>query len=259
MFGSQQRSKPLWTTSAGYLLAVVTTLLAHAVTVAFRNDWPTPSYMFFIPAVAISAWFGGLGPSILAMAMSLVLIRINFFGPGWIGPAPVHGALSAAVFLFVCITITLTMEALRRARTLSDSHSADLERLNADVSRTATRATKLVDVTTALSEARSVDDVTAVVLTKGLAVVEAARAVLISVDGDRIKLLGTRGMSATLEAQLAALTRDTEVPVIQALRQGTMISIESAAEFREKYSAVIQGFEEQIGRASCRERVCYAV
>ena len=244
MLGSLQRSRPLRTTGSGYLLAVATALLAHAVTVAFRNDWPTPSYMFFIPTVAVSAWFGGLGPSILAMAMSLVLIRVNFFGPGWIGPAPVHGALSAAVFLFVCITITLTMEALRRARTLSDSHSADLERLNADASRTATRATKLVDVTTALSEARSVDDVTAVVLTKGLAVVEAARAVLISVDGDRIKLLGSRGMSATLEAQLATLTRDTEVPVIQALRQGTMISIESAAEFREKYASVIQGFEE---------------
>jgi signal transduction histidine kinase len=218
--------------------------LAHALTVAFRNDWPTPSYMFFIPAVAVSAWFGGLGPSIMAMAMSLVLIRINFFGPGWIGPAPVHGALAAGVFLFVCITIAITMEALRRARTLSDTHSADLERLNADVNRTATRATRLVDVTTALSEANSVDDVATVVLTKGLAMVEAARAVLISADGDHIRLLGTRGMSPALVAQLSAMTLDTEVPVIQALRTGTLISIESAAEYREKYAAVIQGFEE---------------
>lgn len=244
LLGSLQRSTLEWRKGSGYLLAVATTLLGHAVTVAFRNDWPTPSYMFFIPAVAISAWFGGLGPSIAAMAMSLLLIRINFLGPGWIEPGPVHGALAAAVFLFVCLTITVTMEALRRARALSDFHSADLERLNADVNRSATRATKLVDVTTALSEANSVDDVAAVVLTKGLAVVEAARAVLIAVDGERIKLLGTRGMSRALEAQLTALTLDTQVPVVQAIRQGTMISIESAAEYREKYAAVIQGFEE---------------
>ncbi len=244
LLGSLQRSKPLSTTGAGYILAVAITLLGHAVNVAFRNDWPTPSYMFFIPAVAISAWFGGLGPSILAMAMSLVLIRINIVGSGWFGPAPVHGVLAAALFLFVCTIITATMEALRRARTLSDARSAELERLNADVSRTATRATKLVDVTTALSEANSVDDVANVVLTKGLAVVEAARAVLVSVDGDRIKLLGTRGMSPTLDAQLKGVTMDAEVPVAQAIRKGSMISIESAAEFREKYSGVIQGFEE---------------
>jgi signal transduction histidine kinase len=243
LFGSQQRSKPLWATVAGYSLAVVSTLLAHAVTVAFRSDWPTPSYMFFIPAVAISTWFG-LGPSILAMSMSLALIRINFLGPGWIGPGPVHGALATLVFLFVCVTITVTMEALRRSRVLADSRAADLERLNADITRSATRANKLVDVTTALSEANSVEDVATVVLTKGLAVVEAARGVLISVEGDRLKLLGTRGMSPALEAQLATITPDTEVPVVQALRKGGMISIESAAEFREKYSAVIQGFEE---------------
>jgi len=244
LFGSQQRSKPLWTTVAGYSLAVVSTLLAHAVTVGFRSDWPTPSYMFFIPAVAVSAWFGGLGPSILAMAMSLALIRINFLGPGWIGPGPAHGALAAAVFLVVGVTITVTMEALRRSRAVADSRSSDLERLNADITRSAARASKLVDVTTALSEANSVDDVAAVVLTKGLAVVEAARGVLVSLEGDRLKLLGTRGMSPALEAQLATITLDTEVPVVQALRKGGMISIESAAEFRDKYAAVIQGFEE---------------
>jgi signal transduction histidine kinase len=242
--GTHQRPKHLWTTGSGYLIAVVATLLGHAVTVAFRNDWPTPSYMFYIPAVAISAWFGGLGPSILAIVMSLALIRINFLGPGWIGPGPVHGVLATAVFLFIGVTIAGTMEALRRSRALADSRSTDLERLNVDITRSATRATKLVDVATALSEANSVDEVANVVLTKGLAVVEAARAVLISVEGDRIKVLGTRGMSPALVAQLGSITRESEVPVVQALRKGGMISIESAEEFRDKYASVIEGFEE---------------
>lgn len=244
MIGSQQRSRPLWNAGAGYLLAVVATLLAHGVSVTLKQAWPTPTFMFFIPAVAISAWFGGLGPSILATAMSLALIRINFFGPGWLAPGPREGWPSALAFLVVAVTIAVLMEALRRARVLADSHAANLERLNQENQRIAKLATRLLEVSTSLSEAQSVDEVAEVVLSKGLAVVEAARGVLISVDGDRLKLLGSRGMSATLEAQLSTLTLDIEIPVVRAVRQGKMISIESAEEFRKTYGGVYPGMEE---------------
>jgi signal transduction histidine kinase len=99
-------------------------------------------------------------------------------------------------------------------------------------------------VSTALSEAQSVDEVAEVVLGKGLAVVEAARGALISVDGDRLKFLGSRGMSATLDAQLSTLTRDTDVPLIRALREGKMVSVESAEEFRARYAVVNPGLAE---------------
>jgi signal transduction histidine kinase len=99
-------------------------------------------------------------------------------------------------------------------------------------------------VTAALSEAQSVEDVTSVVLTKGLSIVEAARGVLVSVEGNRIHLLGARGLSPALLSQLSTVTWETEVPVVQALRKGEMISIESAEEFREKYGGVVEGFEE---------------
>jgi signal transduction histidine kinase len=126
----------------------------------------------------------------------------------------------------------------------ADSHAAELERLNEEIRRVATRATRLLDVTTALSEAQSVEDVTAVVLSKGLAVVEAARGILVSVEGSRLRLLGARGISPLLESQLATLTYDTEIPVVHALRKGGMISIESAEDFREKYGSVYQGIGE---------------
>ena len=240
----KQRSNPLWIGGSGYLLAVGATLLAHGATIALKQDWPNPSFMFFIPAVAISAWFGGLGPSILAMGMSLLLIRINLFGPGWIGPGPRNGLLSVTSFLVVSATIVATMEALRRARALADSHAANLGRLNHESERIANLATKLVEVSTSLSEAKSVDEVAEVVLSKGLAVVEAARGALISVDGDRLKLLGTRGMSPRIEAELADLTMDTKVPITHALREGRMVSVESAEEFRGKYGGMYPGLDE---------------
>jgi signal transduction histidine kinase len=226
------------------LLAAATTLLAHAATVAVRQDLPTPSFMFFIPAVAISAWFGGVGPSVLATAMSLALIRLNLFGPGWVGPAPRNGWVAVTTFILVAATIAITMEALRRSRRLADGHAADLERLNEEIQRGATRAAKLLDVTTALSEARSVDEVTNVVLGKGLAVVEAARGILVMVEGDGLKLLGTRGMSSALEGQLVALLRDSEIPVVKAFKSGEMISIESAQEFRDTFAGTYPGFDE---------------
>ena len=71
MFGSQQRSRPLWTTTTGmgYLIAVVTTLLAFALAVGLRRD------------------------------------------------------LAVVAFVVVAVTITVTMEALRRARSLADSRA----------------------------------------------------------------------------------------------------------------------------------------
>ncbi|MDP9278687.1 MAG: GAF domain-containing sensor histidine kinase, partial [Gemmatimonadota bacterium] len=126
----------------------------------------------------------------------------------------------------------------------AESHAAELERLNEEIRRVAARATRLLEVTTALSEAQSVEEVAAVVLSKGFAVVEASRGVLVSLEGDHLRLLGTRGVSPTLEAQLAMLSLDAEVPVVHAIRKGEMISIESAQEFREKYVALYKNFDE---------------
>jgi signal transduction histidine kinase len=121
---------------------------------------------------------------------------------------------------------------------------AEIQRLNDEVQRVTTLARKLLDVTTAFSEARTVDEVTQVFLSKGVDVLEAARGVLVSVEGDRLRLLGTRGVSASLQAQLATLSLDSEIPVVHALRKGEMISIESADDFRQKYANAYQGFGE---------------
>src|SRR5438477_11958973 len=105
----------------------------------------------------------------------------------------------------------------------ADDMRAELDRLNEELRRVRDRARKLLDVTTSLSEARSVEDVTMVFLDKGLAVVEAARGVLVSVEDDKIRLLGAHGMSAQLEARLGAITLADEIPVVHALRKGEMV------------------------------------
>ena len=132
----------------------------------------------------------------------------------------------------------------RPPRQTAQQQSAEIQRLSDEVARARERATRLLDFTTALSEARSVGEVTSVVLTKGVAIVEASRAVLVALRGEKVTLLGTRGISEELEASLRTLTLESEVPVIQALRKGEMIWIESSDEFRHRFGDPYQDFAE---------------
>ncbi|HJQ10325.1 MAG TPA: GAF domain-containing sensor histidine kinase [Gemmatimonadaceae bacterium] len=131
----------------------------------------------------------------------------------------------------------------RPTRTATDS-PPEVARLREELDRVRARATKLLDLATSLSEARSVDDVARVVLSKGLAVVEAARGIIISVEGEKIKILGTSGFSPDVLAFLQDITLETRIPLVDAIRSGEMISLESGAEFERRYGGTYAGFRE---------------
>jgi signal transduction histidine kinase len=135
VFGSLQRSKNLRSAVARYALALVATAVALVATLALRRYGPTPSFLFFVPAVAIAAWYGGRGPSALATALSLLLIDLNFLAPeGSLSIDRVEG-LEIIAFLVVAATITSTMDALHRALALAESRAAELKLLNDQVAR----------------------------------------------------------------------------------------------------------------------------
>ena len=212
-----------------YALAVALVVTAFAATATLKRMWVAPSFMFFIPAVAIAAWQGGRGPTLLATTLSLFLIDFFFVPP--VGSLKIGGStyvLDVVAFLVLAATLVATMEGLRRARRVAESRAMELERV-------AARASKLLEVTTALSEARSVEDVTAVVLDKGLTAVQAARGTLVYADGEQVRVLGTRGYDATLVPDVQALTRESDVPIMHALRTGAPIWLATAEEIRRLY------------------------
>ena len=120
---------------ARYALALGATGIALVATLVLRRDGPTPSFLFFVPAVAISAWYGGVGPSVLATFLSLLLIDLNFLAPGGSLRIDRVEALEIVAFIIVSATITITMNALQRARALAESRAAELKRLNEEVGR----------------------------------------------------------------------------------------------------------------------------
>ena len=132
----------------------------------------------------------------------------------------------------------------RPSKPVPVDNDVEVERLSEELRRVRERARRLVDFTTSLSEAQTVEDVTRVFLTKGLAVVEAARGVLVSADGDKLTLLGSSGISPELLVPLRNLTRASDLPVVDALRKGEMVSIESAEEFQRLYGPTNEGISE---------------
>jgi signal transduction histidine kinase len=135
LFGSNQRSGNLRTSLTRYALSLLVTGIALVATLILRRDGPTPSFLFFVPAVAISAWYGGPGPAVLATGLSLLLIDLNFLDPGGSLRIDRIEALEIIAFIIVAATITTTMEALHRALTLSESRATALKRLNEEVGR----------------------------------------------------------------------------------------------------------------------------
>jgi signal transduction histidine kinase len=100
-----------------------------------RRDGPTPSFLFFVPAVAVAAWYGGVGPSALTTLLSLLFIDLNFFAPGGSLNLDRVEGLEIIAFIVVAVTITLTMEALHRALALAEQRARELKVLNEEVGR----------------------------------------------------------------------------------------------------------------------------
>jgi len=131
VIGSHERWSRLWSSAARYGLAVVATLIAFTITVAIRRQWPAPVFLVFVLAVALAAWYGGRGPSVLAAALAIVLTKFEFKDP--IGSLQIQGfgdLIPFIVFLVVALVISLTIEALIRARALAELRAAEIERMN---------------------------------------------------------------------------------------------------------------------------------
>jgi signal transduction histidine kinase len=118
----------------------------------------------------------------------------------------------------------------------AESHAPEPERPNEELTKVALRATKLLDVTAALSQASSVEEVVRVVLDKGLAVVQASRVLLVCTEGDHVEVLGSRGFSPHTKSLIDTNGRDADLAVMEAVRTGAPIWIESLDDYRKRFT-----------------------
>ena len=108
------------TALARHVTAVAVVLLTFAAKGPIeRLVGPGPPLMFFMPAVTISAWQGGLGPGLLATALASAICVHNYLPP--IGSLAIHNPNDIArlvAFVFDGILTSVLMEWLHRSRRL---------------------------------------------------------------------------------------------------------------------------------------------
>src|SRR5687767_7883728 len=72
-----------------YSVAVGATLLALGATLPLQSTLRHLIFVLFWPAVIGSAWFGGVGPAVLASALAVASVDYFIIGPGRLAPASV--------------------------------------------------------------------------------------------------------------------------------------------------------------------------
>lgn len=217
-----------------YAVAIVLALIALVLTIWLDREFQVQTHLPFAAAVALATWYGGSGPGLVCGGFSIVAIDFSLLPPiGHIEFNHFEELVDSLVFVVVAFTIGGTTAALRRARRLAEW-----------------RAAKLLEVTSALGEARSVDDVTAAVLGKGVAALEGRRALLMLVEGDQVERLGAVGYPEDMRQRARLTSLSEEGPVAEAIRTRAPLWLASPAEFRARFPAVY----ERVGSVSAKQQ-----
>jgi len=98
-----------------YAVAVVTVALALVLTSLLGPSLDPEVSSLFLAAVMVSAWYGGLGPGLLATALAVVFIETFLLYPVGQYDLDVHSFLRLTVFMVVALLISSLTAARKRA------------------------------------------------------------------------------------------------------------------------------------------------
>src|SRR5215208_5360702 len=117
-----------------YAFAVLTTLIAVSGALALDLPLHADTNLLPIAAVALSSWYGGWGPGITAVLLSVVALDYILIPPPfrWKSPGLEPGIYLGA-FLFVSLIVNATAEALRRARAEAEVRAEELEEMSVEM------------------------------------------------------------------------------------------------------------------------------
>lgn len=104
-------------TVARYGVAALIILAATLLRLVFEPLLEGAGFALFFAAVVVAAWYGGLGPSLLALGLSLMVSGLWFGPPPDAPPEPAMRVLAGlAVFFFVGVATALLSESMRSAQ-----------------------------------------------------------------------------------------------------------------------------------------------
>ena len=216
------REQPTW---LGWAAAVV--LPGIGVIVALVRDDPheLSAGRAYLLVVAVVAFLGGLRPALLATALSFGALAWLFAPPGKKGVTDPDQLGSLVLFLVVAIGISNLLD----RRNAAQREAAEARG----------RAERLQQVTAALVEANTTQDVLDAVVEQGIAASEARRALvaLVTPEGDELAAATWRNHPETFMQSFDRVALDAALPHAEVARTGRPLFLGS----REERDATLPG------------------
>jgi len=206
----------------GLTLPVVALGLGAALLIAGTDARPLAATPLAL-AVALSAWYGGLGPGLFALAQAALAAEVLLIGPGPI-VRPISGAQAAALAGFVggwlafCVITGLRVRGTRRDRE---------RRLAAEAA--SAHAGRLVQLTGALAQARTPRAAIEAALQESLHALHADAGALLLVSRDGALAEVARQVGYPDGHAPATLALSAKSPIADAVDRGEPVVFESRA------------------------------
>ena len=193
-----------------------------------------PSTTLFAVSTAVSAWFGGAGPGVLALILSATAIDYLVYGPGTF----FHFANLGQLLLFVCYVLgwlgfcllsERTYRLLRRDR--------NLRRM---AEQTARQSDRVAQVTAALGQARTPGAVIEAAIQEPLHALEAdgALVVLTKSDGETAEIVRMIGQQQDGPQPNTLVSLAQKSPIADAVGRGSAVIVESKDAHTSEYRGV---------------------
>ncbi len=215
-----------WT---GYAIALVATGLALAVAGLLLFWSSTVSYSPLIGAVALSVWFGGLGPGLLSIAVGWLCAWALLEEPR--GSFDLQEADSVARLL-VPFVVSLLIVWLAWVMRIGRERAAERAE-TAERSRSTTEA--LQDLASALSSAVTPPDVAHALVERVPAMLGAMGASLGLVDGEELHVVDPQGSGPQMLTPGLRLRLSTRAPITEAARRNAPAFAATREEFERSY------------------------
>jgi signal transduction histidine kinase/transcriptional regulator with GAF, ATPase, and Fis domain len=211
-----------------YGLAVVAVLATLALRfVADPAFAGRAGYVAFILPVALAAWAGGLGPGLVATAISLGIVFVAFVSPTFtLRVDSVADVTYALTFAIAGVVVSVLASGLRVGRERAEAHAFRAQRLQA--------------VAAALSAELTASEAADAVLREGISALGAGKGVIALVDpgGETLRLVAAVGYDQAGWDRFAHFPVDAPYPVSEAVRLREPITIADGDELRTRYPSL---------------------
>ncbi|HET7536488.1 MAG TPA: DUF4118 domain-containing protein, partial [Candidatus Didemnitutus sp.] len=133
---SQQLLRRPWPERYGFVFGIIALgWIAREILSPLIGPNALP-YISFFPAVACSAWFGGLGPGIFAVLLACITARFFFIVPIYsLALVNIRDVTADIAFLVSSTVIVAAIEAMHRARRYLLIEIQERERLTRELAR----------------------------------------------------------------------------------------------------------------------------